>query len=35
LEVSESEKLFTQPQHEYSQHLISLMPEFKGLRSAL
>ncbi|GLS90803.1 ABC transporter ATP-binding protein [Psychromonas marina] len=35
LEVSESEKLFTNPQHEYSQHLISLMPEFKGLRTAI
>lgn len=35
LEVSESEHLFTNAQHEYSQHLISLMPEFKGLRTAL
>ncbi len=31
LEVSDSEKLFTAPEHEYSKHLISLMPEFKGL----
>ena len=35
LEVSESEKLFTQAQHPYSKHLISLMPEFKGLRSTI
>lgn len=35
VEVSDSEQLFTNAQHEYSQHLISLMPEFKGLRSAL
>ena len=35
LEVSDSEQLFTNAQHEYSQHLISLMPEFKGLRTAL
>jgi len=35
LEVSDSEKLFTNAQHEYSQHLVSLMPEFKGLRTAL
>ncbi|MEI6897287.1 MAG: ABC transporter ATP-binding protein [Psychromonas sp.] len=35
LEVSDSEKLFTHAQHEYSQHLISLMPEFKGLRTQL
>jgi len=33
LEVNESEQLFTHPQHAYSQHLISLMPEFKGLRN--
>ncbi|AGH81394.1 peptide ABC transporter, ATP-binding protein [Psychromonas sp. CNPT3] len=32
LEVAETEKLFTQPEHPYSQHLISLMPEFKGLK---
>lgn len=31
LEVSPTEQLFTNPQHEYSQHLISLMPEFKGM----
>ncbi|MGJ8581448.1 MAG: dipeptide ABC transporter ATP-binding protein [Psychromonas sp.] len=35
LEVNESEQLFTHPQHAYSKHLISLMPEFKGLRSSL
>jgi len=35
LEVNESEQLFTQPQHAYSKHLISLMPEFKGLRNSL
>jgi peptide/nickel transport system ATP-binding protein len=35
LEVNDSEQLFTNAQHEYSQHLISLMPEFKGLRTAL
>ncbi|WP_022942558.1 dipeptide ABC transporter ATP-binding protein [Psychromonas hadalis] len=35
VEVCDSEQLFTNAQHEYSQHLISLMPEFKGLRSAL
>ena len=35
LEVNESEQLFTQPEHPYSQHLISLMPEFKGLRSSI
>ncbi|MDN3697581.1 MULTISPECIES: dipeptide ABC transporter ATP-binding protein [Vibrio] len=32
LEVAPTEQLFTDPQHEYSQHLISLMPEFLGLR---
>jgi peptide/nickel transport system ATP-binding protein len=31
LEVSPTEQLFTAPQHEYSKHLISLMPEFKGM----
>jgi peptide/nickel transport system ATP-binding protein len=35
LEVSPTEQLFTNPQHEYSKHLISLMPEFKGLRNKL
>jgi peptide/nickel transport system ATP-binding protein len=35
LETAETETLFTNPQHEYSKHLIGLMPEFKGLRSAL
>ncbi|WP_332397912.1 ABC transporter ATP-binding protein [Vibrio metschnikovii] len=32
LEVAPTEQLFTHPQHEYSQQLISLMPEFTGLR---
>ncbi|PKG39085.1 dipeptide ABC transporter ATP-binding protein [Psychromonas sp. Urea-02u-13] len=35
LEVSPTEQLFTNPQHDYSKHLISLMPEFKGLRTKL
>lgn len=33
LEISPTEQLFTHPQHQYSQHLVSLMPEFKGLRT--
>ncbi|PMH46107.1 ABC transporter ATP-binding protein [Vibrio sp. 10N.286.49.B3] len=32
LEVAPTEQLFTRPEHEYSQQLISLMPEFTGLR---
>jgi len=32
LEVAPTEQLFTAPQHPYSQKLVSLMPEFKGLR---
>jgi peptide/nickel transport system ATP-binding protein len=32
LEVAPTEQLFQSPQHEYSKHLISLMPEFTGLR---
>ncbi|MCG3730618.1 dipeptide ABC transporter ATP-binding protein [Vibrio cincinnatiensis] len=32
LEVAPTEQLFTTPQHEYSKQLISLMPEFTGLR---
>lgn len=32
LEVAPTEQLFNSPQHEYSQQLISLMPEFTGLR---
>lgn len=32
LEVAPTEQLFKSPQHQYSQHLISLMPEFTGLR---
>ncbi len=35
LEISPTEQLFTNPQHEYSKHLVSLMPEFKGLRNDL
>jgi peptide/nickel transport system ATP-binding protein len=35
LEISPTEQLFNNPQHEYSKHLVSLMPEFKGLRSHL
>ncbi|MGF1764048.1 dipeptide ABC transporter ATP-binding protein [Aliivibrio kagoshimensis] len=35
LEVSPTEQLFTDPQHEYTKHLVSLMPEFKGLRTEL
>lgn len=32
LEVAPTEQLFNTPQHEYSKQLISLMPEFTGLR---
>lgn len=32
LEVAPTEQLFNDPQHEYSKQLISLMPEFTGLR---
>ncbi|USD41075.1 ABC transporter ATP-binding protein [Vibrio sp. SCSIO 43135] len=32
LEVAPTEQLFQSPQHEYSKQLISLMPEFTGLR---
>ena len=35
LEVAPTEQLFNTPQHEYSKQLISLMPEFKGLREAI
>ncbi|WP_047049739.1 dipeptide ABC transporter ATP-binding protein [Vibrio mexicanus] len=35
LEVAPTEQLFTSPQHEYSKQLISLMPEFTGLREDL
>ncbi|MBF9001096.1 ABC transporter ATP-binding protein [Vibrio nitrifigilis] len=35
LETASTEQLFTNPQHEYSQHLISLMPEFTGLRESV
>ncbi|MEI8594347.1 ABC transporter ATP-binding protein [Photobacterium sp. Hal280] len=31
LEVAPTEQLFTDPQHEYSKQLISLMPAFKGM----
>jgi peptide/nickel transport system ATP-binding protein len=30
-DVAETEKLFTNAEHEYSRKLISLMPEFKGM----
>lgn len=32
LEVAPTEQLFNSPSHEYSKQLISLMPEFTGLR---
>ncbi|UGA54842.1 dipeptide ABC transporter ATP-binding protein [Vibrio sp. VB16] len=32
LEVAPTEQLFNDPQHEYSKHLVALMPEFTGLR---
>ncbi|WED21875.1 ABC transporter ATP-binding protein [Vibrio sp. JC009] len=35
LEVAPTEQLFNDPQHEYSKQLISLMPEFTGLREDL
>ncbi|MDA9557749.1 ABC transporter ATP-binding protein [Vibrio sp.] len=35
LEVAPTEQLFCNPQHEYSKQLISLMPEFTGLREEL
>lgn len=35
LEVAPTEQLFTQPQHQYSQQLIALMPEFTGLKDQL
>jgi peptide/nickel transport system ATP-binding protein len=35
LEVAPTEQLFKDPQHEYSRQLISLMPEFTGLREEL
>jgi peptide/nickel transport system ATP-binding protein len=35
LEVSPTEKLFTSPTHEYSRHLVSMMPEFTGAQSKL
>ena len=35
VETADTEALFTNPQHEYSKHLVSLMPEFKGLRSKI
>ena len=30
LEIAETEKLFTQPEHEYTAHLLELMPRFSG-----
>ncbi len=35
LEVSATETLFASPTHEYSRHLVSMMPEFTGARSEL
>jgi len=35
LEVAPTENLYTNPQHDYSKQLISLMPEFKGLREQI
>lgn len=35
LEVAATEKLFTAPEHSYSKKLISLMPEFTGLKESL
>jgi peptide/nickel transport system ATP-binding protein len=34
LEVAEAETLFTSPQHEYSRHLLDLMPKLGSLRAA-
>ncbi|NVP01689.1 ABC transporter ATP-binding protein, partial [Photobacterium damselae subsp. damselae] len=34
LEVAATEKLFTDPEHSYSKKLISLMPEFTGLKES-
>ncbi|MFK7941940.1 MAG: dipeptide ABC transporter ATP-binding protein [Paracoccaceae bacterium] len=31
LEVSDTEDLFTEPKHEYSQHLLDLMPKLQGI----
>ncbi len=35
VEVAPTEELFVSPKHEYSKKLISLMPEFKGLREQI
>ncbi|CAH0542055.1 dipeptide ABC transporter ATP-binding protein [Vibrio marisflavi] len=35
LEVAPTEQLFSNPEHEYSKQLISLMPEFTGLREEI
>jgi peptide/nickel transport system ATP-binding protein len=32
LEVAETETLFKQPQHDYTKHLLKLMPRFRGFR---
>jgi peptide/nickel transport system ATP-binding protein len=32
LEVAETETLFTAPQHEYTKHLLDLMPKFSGFQ---
>ena len=32
LEVAEAETLFEDPQHDYTKHLLDLMPKFVGFR---
>ena len=34
LEVAPTETLFTDPQHDYTRHLLELMPKFRGFRMA-
>ena len=34
LEVADTERLFEAPEHEYSRHLLDLMPRFRGFRAA-
>ena len=34
LEVAETETLFEKPEHEYTKHLLKLMPKFRGFRAA-
>jgi peptide/nickel transport system ATP-binding protein len=31
VEVAETEQLFAEPRHDYTQHLLSLMPRLDGL----